>query len=197
MKPVGVLYSTRAGQTQKIAQHVVSKLRALGLESELRIVTKRAAAIDLGRYSGVILAASVHAGKHEHEMVRFVGTHLSQLSAMRTAFLSVSLSQAGAERAGESPERRRQFVADVEKMVSTFITETSWHPQVVMPVAGALLYRGYNPLVRWIMKIIARKAGGHTDASRNYEYTDWAALERFVEEWAVTNAKVMAGPQAA
>jgi len=47
------------------------------------------------------------------------------------------------------------------------------------------------------MKIIARKAGGHTDVSRNYEYTDWAALERFVEEWAVTNAKVMAGPQAA
>jgi len=197
MKPVGVLYSTRAGQTQKIAQFVVGKLRALGLESELRIVTKRAAAIDLGRYSGVILAASVHAGNHEHEMVRFVGAHLSQLSAMRAAFLSVSLSQAGAERAGESPERHRQFVADVDKMVSTFITQTSWHPQVVMPVAGAFLYRGYNPLVRWIMKIIARKAGGYTDVSHNYEYTDWAALERFVEEWAVTNAKVMAGPQAA
>jgi len=64
---------------------------------------------------------------------------------MRAAFLSVSLSQAGAGRAGESPERHRQFVADVDKMVSTFITQTSWHPQIVMPVAGALLYRRYNP----------------------------------------------------
>ncbi len=199
MKPVAVLYSTRTGQTQKIAQYVVSKLRAFGLEAELRIVARRAAAIDLGRYRGVILAASVHTGKHEREMVKFVVAHLSQLAAMPAAFLSVSLSQAGAERAGESPERHKQFAADVERMVAAFIAETNWHPQKVLPVAGALLYRRYNPLLRWIMKSIARKVGGHTDTSRNYEYTDWAVLERFVQEWAVMiqSREVVAEPYAA
>lgn len=45
--------------------------------------------------------------------------------------------------------------------------------------AGALLYQNYHPLLRWIMKRIARKAGGGTDTSRNYEYTDWGEVEAF------------------
>ena len=28
------------------------------------------------------------------------------------------------------------------------------------------------------------QAGGDTDTSRDYDYTDWAALDRFVEEFA-------------
>ena len=30
------------------------------------------------------------------------------------------------------------------------------------------------------MKRIARKAGAPTDTSRDFEFTDWAALDRFV-----------------
>ena len=33
------------------------------------------------------------------------------------------------------------------------------------------------------MKRIARKAGGATDTSRDYEYTDWAALDEFVDRF--------------
>lgn len=32
------------------------------------------------------------------------------------------------------------------------------------------------------MKRIVAKMGGDTDAHRDYEYTDWAAVERFAEE---------------
>jgi menaquinone-dependent protoporphyrinogen oxidase len=32
------------------------------------------------------------------------------------------------------------------------------------------------------MKRIARKAGAPTDTSRDYQFTDWAALDRFVGE---------------
>jgi hypothetical protein len=32
------------------------------------------------------------------------------------------------------------------------------------------------------MKEIARRAGGPTDTSRDYEFTDWAALDRFVAD---------------
>jgi menaquinone-dependent protoporphyrinogen oxidase len=34
------------------------------------------------------------------------------------------------------------------------------------------------------MKRIAKKSGGDTDTSRDYEYTDWAALDRFLEQFA-------------
>lgn len=51
-------------------------------------------------------------------------------------------------------------------------------------VAGALLYTRYNWIERWVMRRIVRKAGGDTDTSRDYEYTNWAELRAFVEQFA-------------
>jgi menaquinone-dependent protoporphyrinogen oxidase len=45
------------------------------------------------------------------------------------------------------------------------------------------MYRRYNPLVRFVMKRIARKAGAPTDSSRNYDFTDWPAIDRFVDRF--------------
>ena len=50
-------------------------------------------------------------------------------------------------------------------------------------VAGALRYTHYNWLKRWMMKRIVTKAGGNTDTSRDYEYTDWAAVRAFADEF--------------
>jgi menaquinone-dependent protoporphyrinogen oxidase len=52
----------------------------------------------------------------------------------------------------------------------------------VLPVAGALAYSKYSFFVKLVMKTIAWKAGGPTDTSRDYEFTDWATLDRFVLE---------------
>jgi menaquinone-dependent protoporphyrinogen oxidase len=184
MKTVGVFYATREGHTRRIAEHVAADLRVRGIEPKVENLRERAAAIHLPDYAGVILAASVHAGQHESEMVKFVKQHRGELEAMRTAFLSVTLSEAGAERPGTTPEEHARFAADVDQMIDRFFEETGWHPQRVKPVAGALLYTQYNVLIRFIMKRIARKAGGSTDTSRDHEYTDWEALDRFVEEFA-------------
>ena len=54
----------------------------------------------------------------------------------------------------------------------------------VLPVAGALTYPKYNPFVRFLMKRIARAEGGSTDTTRDHEFTDFAAVERFVERFA-------------
>ena len=44
------------------------------------------------------------------------------------------------------------------------------------------MYSKYNFLVRFFMRRIAQKEGGDTDTSRDYEYTDWEALDRLVDE---------------
>ena len=69
---------------------------------------------------------------------------------------------------------------DVQKVLDRFFAETGWHPQHVKPVAGALLYTQYNFLIRFVLKHIAKQAGGSTDTSRNHDYTDWIALDQFV-----------------
>jgi menaquinone-dependent protoporphyrinogen IX oxidase len=135
----------------------------------------------LQRYAAAILAASVHVRHHEREMVAFVKEHRDELEQLPTAFLSVSLAEASAEDPKASPARRAQAAAEVQHVLESFFEETGWHPDRVRPVAGALLYREYGLLVRFVMKQIVKREGGDADTSRNYDYTDWAALDAFIE----------------
>ena len=115
-------------------------------------------------------------------MVDFVKCHRAELERIPAVFLSVSLSEAGAENPAAPPERRAQSAADVRKMIDSFLTETGWHPSKVRAAAGALMYSKYNFLIRFVMKRIARAQGATTDTSRDHEFTDWEALDRLVDE---------------
>ena len=129
------------------------------------------------------LIVTVHRAAHEREIVEFVKDHLDVLNHMPTAFLSLSLSEAGAEDEKAPPERRAQAASDVKRMIDVFLQETGWHPDRIQAAAGALLFTKYNFLLRFVMKRISRQAGGATDTSKDYEYTDWKALYHFVDEF--------------
>jgi menaquinone-dependent protoporphyrinogen oxidase len=180
MQSISVLYATREGHTQRIAEHVAAELRGHGCTVTVTNVGDPAAPQRLHDCDAAILAASVHAGRHEAEMLRFVTTYRGELERLPTAFLSITLSEAGAERSDATPEAHVQFVADVQQVLDKFFTDTGWQPQHVLPVAGALLYTRYNFLIKLVMKHIATRAGGSTDTSRDHDYTDWVALDHFV-----------------
>lgn len=194
MRPVAVFYATREGHTRRIAEHVAATLRQRGLDAVVGNVRSRQAALPPGPYAGVVVAASVHAGRHEAEMVRFVKEHRAQIESVPNAFISVTLSEAGAERSDATPAEHAKFVSGVQEAINRFLDETGWRPKHVKPVAGALLYTRYNFLIRFVMKRIARAEGGSTDTSRDHEYTDWAALDRFVAELADEISRVGAAP---
>jgi menaquinone-dependent protoporphyrinogen oxidase len=67
----------------------------------------------------------------------------------------------------------------LQAIINRFLAETGWHPVVTKSIAGALLYTRYNWFIRRVMKRIAAKAGGDTDTTRDYEYTDWQDLRTF------------------
>lgn len=186
MKPVLVLYATREGQTRRIAEHVAATLRARGFDAKTQDVRDTGQPIDLSEFGAAILGASVHAGKHEREMVNFVKTHREELERIPNAFLSVSLAEAGAEQQTASTERRDHAQSEVKRMVDEFFQATGWQAKRVKPVAGALLYTKYGFLKRFIMRRISASEGGDTDTSKDHEYTDWEALDRFVEELATS-----------
>jgi len=180
-KPIAIFYATREGLTRKIAEHMAVNLCRQGLLACILDVREVPAPLELSSFLGAILAASVHLGRHEREMIRFVKQRRAELESLPTAFLSVTLSQAGVEGRNQTPEIRAQCAAGVQQVIDRFLSETRWKPGYVNPVAGALPYSKYNPLVRFVMKRIARAEGGDTDTSRDYEYTDWAALDHFVD----------------
>jgi menaquinone-dependent protoporphyrinogen oxidase len=184
MKPVAVIYATREGHTERIAVQVAESLRRRGLDANVANAVDARPRLDLGACSAAVLAASVHAGTHEREIGEFAKAHRERLQSMPNAFLSVTLSEAGAERNDATAEEHARFVADVKKMADRFVEDAGWRPEHLVPVAGALPYTRYNFLVRLVMKRISRASGGSTDTSRDHDYTDWKALDVFVGAFA-------------
>jgi menaquinone-dependent protoporphyrinogen oxidase len=178
-----VLYATKEGHTRRIAYRVGQALRARGVVPTVVDVKNVAESIRLGDYGSAVLLASVHAGHHEREMLAFVKRHRAALTEMRAAFISVNLSEAGVEDSKRTASERAAAQVDVKGLLDTFTEETGWAPSVVKPVAGALLYTRYNPFLRFVMKRITKKAGGPTDTTQDYEFTDWQAIDRFVAEF--------------
>lgn len=178
-----IFYATREGQTRRIAARIAADLRAHGAEVDL-IDVRGAGPLDWSQYSSACLAASVHLGHHEREMVAFAKQHRAQLERLAAAFVSVTLSEAGAEDPKRTEAERQRAAADVQRMIDVFVQQTGWRPARTLAVAGALAYSRYNVIVRFIMKRIARKAGAPTDASSDYEFTNWAAVDRFAEQLA-------------
>ena len=174
-----IFYATREGQTRRIAEHLALTFAAHGVEADALDVRTERRSIDWASYDHVIVAASVHAGHHEREMVAFARSHRPQLEKAHASFLSVTLSQAGVEDPSYTAEERTRAEADVQRMIDVFVTESGWRPARALPVAGTLSYSKYNPLIRFVMKRIAKKSHASTDTSHDHEFTDWPKLDRF------------------
>jgi menaquinone-dependent protoporphyrinogen oxidase len=178
-----IFFATREGQTRRIAARLADNLRDRGVQVDVFDV-REVRDFDFSVYATGCVAASVHVGHHEREMIAFVKQHRDQLLRLGAAFISVTLSEAGVEDPTRSETERRQSAADVQRMLDVFFEQTGWHPDRVLAVAGALAYSHYNFIVRAIMKRIARKAGAPTDTSRDYEFTRWPAVDRLAAELA-------------
>ena len=57
-----------------------------------------------------------------------------------------------------------------------------WTPTRVERVAGCLQYREYDAFTRQLMRLLMKRMGHPTDASRDYDYTDWDGVDRFGHE---------------
>lgn len=184
MKKITLLYSTREGHTRRVIEHVAAAFRARGMATEVLDVAELPRDTEIGGLEAAIVAASIHAGKHEPEMVDVVRRHRRMLERIPTAFLSVSLTEAEVEDEGAPVGKRMEAVHEVIRYLDRFFEETDWHPSRVRPVAGALLYTKYGVIKRLLMKVIAKHMGASTDTSSDHIFTDWTALDRFVDEMA-------------
>ena len=138
MKPLLIIYATREGQSRRIAEHLAATARTRGFAADVINAAEIPTNLSLAGYATILLVASVHIGKHEREMAEFVKVHRPELEAMRSIFISVSLSEVGAEDLARSAEMRARSAADVQRVVDTFLADTGWHPSKVHAAAGAL-----------------------------------------------------------
>lgn len=176
MLKVLIAYATHEGHTQLIAQHLAETLSRLGAGVTTWNVAE--GAVDVLPFDRIVVASPVHLGRHERAMVSFVKAHRDALTEKHAVFISVGGATAAAQQ-GQPPEKRAQYAADAKLAVEQFFKTTGWTASHVEYVAGAVLFRQYNWLVRFIMKRIAASEGLSTDTSKDHDYTNWAALDRF------------------
>jgi menaquinone-dependent protoporphyrinogen oxidase len=172
MTRILVLYATTDGHTMKVATALADTLRAQVGDVDLINAIDTSARAD--GYDAVLVAASVHAGGYQKAVRTWVEANVTALNDRPTAFVSVCLAVLQ-----KDPKVQQQVAATIDG----FTRACRWRPALTKAVAGALPYRQYNWIKRWMMKRIVGKAGGDTDTSRNYEYTDWNALRTFAAEF--------------
>jgi menaquinone-dependent protoporphyrinogen oxidase len=157
MPDVLVAYASIECHTGHIAQRVAERLRSRGHRVDL---TPAGAGLDLSGYAGVIVGASVHYGHHPAWLAAFLRRNAATLRTRKTAFFSVSL---GAK----------------EHYATKFLRRAAWQPGVTAVFAGALRYSKYGPIKRLVVQAFAAIGGHDTDASRDYDYTNWQAVDSF------------------
>jgi menaquinone-dependent protoporphyrinogen oxidase len=121
-----------------------------------------------------MVGASIHYGRHPRLLRTMIRRQRAALAERPGAFFSVSLSAGGP---GAKP-------AAAQRYLQRFLRETGWQPRQAASFAGALQYSKYGPLKRLVMIAFVGLAGGETDTSRDYEYTDWDSVERFANDFA-------------
>jgi menaquinone-dependent protoporphyrinogen oxidase len=171
MTRILIVYGTTDGHTAKVAGAIADALRAGGAVVDVHQIG-RAHCLPDG-YDGVIVASPLRGGKYLKPVRRWVHAHAAVLNVRSTVFVSICLGVLQ-----HDPAVNRALNA----IVVRFLAETGWRPTVTKLVAGALPYTRYNWFIRRVMKRIAAQAGGDTDTTRDYEYTDWPDLRGFADQ---------------
>jgi menaquinone-dependent protoporphyrinogen oxidase len=176
MTTIAILYGTTEGQTGKIAQRLGAAVRAHGARADVLHVAELPDDFDVAKYDGVIAGASIHEGRHQRYVMRWLKAHRAQLERLPSAWFTVCL----AIQSKNAKERQ-----EAEAFPRQIPEKTGWRPSVMTVFAGALMYTKYSWLKRMVLKQIAKHEGGSTDTSRDHEYTNWAEVDAFAEAFLV------------
>jgi menaquinone-dependent protoporphyrinogen oxidase len=187
MQPILVAYATTEGQTRKVAEYIAERLRIRGHRVDVVDTLSPAAEAVSAAYQAAFIGGSVHYDQHQGWLMHYVKSNLAWLNAMPTAFFSVSLAPVHADAGGR---------AHAQQAADRFVEQTGLKPRLVRLVNGALRYTQYDFFKRMMMKMISRHQGHTTDTATDHEYTDWADVEAFVDEF-LTAAGITAAPSVA
>lgn len=162
-----ITFHSREGQTAKIARRIGEQLRGLGLEVELAEVS--AAPAPQG-YDALVAGDAIRYERHSRKLVRYLRRNRAALSDMPVAVFQVSMTSAGTDPA---------HVSKADEFAQNLVDAAGVHPALVAMFAGSLAYSQYGWVMKRVMRSIARREGNDTDITRDHEYTDWDAVDRF------------------
>ena len=169
-----VAYGTGRGQTAKVAERVRAVLADRGHDVTVTDVADESD-VAVEEFDAVLVGSPVDDRRHRPEVVEFVEANREALTRRPSAFFQLSFASALPSTLARKGARG---------FVDALVERTGWRPDRVGLFAGAVPYTEYDSLTRWLFSAFSRLTTGDTDTSRDYEYTDWDAVERFAADFA-------------
>ena len=166
-------FASSEGQTRRIVQQLSQQLtqRGIGVDtcnlSEAAPPPAEVASADV-----LIVAGSVHLGRHQDSVERFVHANHDALQSKPSAFLSISLAAAEG-----LPAAGNDGLGDPEAQIAEFLKRTQWQPTLSRSLAGAIRFSSQPAPKRWGFAALQRLFGrrlareGYPDLTRDQEYT--------------------------
>lgn len=176
-----IVYGTSEGHTRKIARFMEEVLQGGGHSVVIADATDDPPSPD--GFEAVLIGGSIHVHKYQSSIGNYILSHLDTLNKTYSAFFSVSMAVAS--------KIEKEHV-EAQKIALDFLEKTGWVPNEVQHIAGALKYTEYDYFKKLLMRMIAKREGGDTDTSQDYEYTDWDELKSFVLEFCSKKPKSIA-----
>ena len=165
-----IIYGTTEGHTAAIAECMREAIAGRGHQ----VTVERAASLQTvpDHADGVLVGASIHAGRHQRAVREFAQRNRERLEGMPSGFFQVCLAAVETGPGG---------AAKTQAIIDKFIDETGWRPAVAATFPGMLAWTRYGFFTRLLMKLILRNkslAPEELDTSRDVDYTDYDAVRR-------------------
>lgn len=174
MKHIALIYSSKYGQTRKIATFMRDRLLSEGFKVSLDCIDDGHTQKLSPLVDAVIVGAPVYREKFSKPLLSWINSRSADLAKRPSAFYSVSLNAAD--------ERVECRVGD-QRVLTRFLDRVNWEPTFVASFAGAIKFTQYNWFIRFILKRISASAGGPTDTTKDHELTDWRIIEKFLKDF--------------
>lgn len=169
-----IAFATKEGQTEKIANFIAEIARHHNHQATALLCEHLPNDFHTTPFDAAIIGGSIHMGKYESYLNKFVTTHLDWLNQVPSAFFTVCLAIQG---------KNEKAQIEAKSYGSRFCRETHWQPNLIETFAGTDKYTQYGFITRKIMQHIAKKEGRSTDTTTDHEYTDWEKVTQFTEKF--------------
>jgi menaquinone-dependent protoporphyrinogen oxidase len=182
-KKIAVFYSTRDGQSERIAQRIAERLCDSGTTTTIHLLTRSTQPTIEAQSCAIVAILAVRYGRLLPEAAEFLTVYASRENVPPLALAVVSLV------ARDKSRRTPQTNPYLRKTLARY----GLRPALATAFAGRLNYSKYRFVDKQIIRLIMAMTGGVTDGHSDIDYTDWAQVDDFAAA-IVALAKSRPGP---
>ncbi len=166
---IAIVYATRDGQSERIAQRIAERLGASGVASALHALRRGAHPTIDAESEAIVAVLAVRYGRVLPEAREYLKGFASRAAGRPLALALVNL-------VARHPSRRKP---ETNPYLRKTLARYRLKPALATAFGGRLNYPKYRFFDKQIIRLIMAMTGGVADGRSDIDYTDWTQVDDF------------------